>query len=110
MVERHVDGLSRISPFETGGLVLRRRGTEVAVALDACRSRPATVQCLIASLLIALLVSGCAIGNAGAIAGRVSAVEGGWILESYTVGLHVRPSVDDDLGLSLGFAKRTYVF
>jgi len=53
---------------------------------------------------------GCAVGSAGAIAGRVSLVEGGWVLEAYTVGGHIRTSLADDPGLGLGAAKRSYLF
>jgi hypothetical protein len=53
---------------------------------------------------------GCAIGPAGVIAGRVTFVQGGWLLETYTVGAHVRTALADDPGLSVGAAKRIYLF
>jgi hypothetical protein len=53
---------------------------------------------------------GCTIGPAGAIAGRVSFVQGGWVLEAYTLGAHIRTSLADDPGFGLGAAKRSYLF
>ena len=57
-----------------------------------------------------LLVAGCTVGSAGAIAGRVSFVQGGWVLETYTIGGHVRMALEDDPGFGLGAAKRSYLF
>ena len=59
-------------------------------------------------LLVAAALAGCAIGPVGAIAGRVTDIDGGWMLEVYTLGAHVRTG--DDPGVDLGAAKRTYLF
>ncbi|HEY7556171.1 MAG TPA: hypothetical protein VIH18_15325 [Candidatus Binatia bacterium] len=58
----------------------------------------------------AFVVAGCTIGPVGAIAGRVSLVQGGWVLETYTIGGHVRTALADDPGFGLGAAKRSYLF
>ena len=47
----------------------------------------------------AVLAVGCTIGPAGTIAGRVSFVQGGWVVESYTIGAHVRTALADDPGV-----------
>ncbi len=55
-----------------------------------------------------MALAGCSIGPAGTLAARVTPIEGGWILEAYTIGAHLR--VADDPGGTLGVAKRTYIF
>jgi hypothetical protein len=60
-------------------------------------------------LVVACLASGCAIGPAGTIAGRVSTVQGGWILETYVVGAHLRTGAAEP-GLGLGATKWIYIF
>src|SRR5205807_7341483 len=51
--------------------------------------------------------AGCSLGPAGALAGRVTSVEGGWLLEMYTVGAHVH--IEDDAGVTLGVGRRMYL-
>jgi hypothetical protein len=63
----------------------------------------------ILALSTAALLSGCAVGGTGVILGRVTPVSGGWVLETYTLGAHLR-TADGDRGLDLGAARRTYVF
>jgi len=58
----------------------------------------------------ASFVVGCTIGPVGAITGRVSFVQGGWVLETYTIGGHVRTALADDPGFGFGAAKRSYLF
>ncbi len=53
-------------------------------------------------------IGGCSIGPAGALAGRVTPIEGGFVLEAYTIGAHLR--VTDEPGGTVGLAKRTYLF
>ena len=60
--------------------------------------------------IVASFAMGCTVGSVGAIAGRVSLVEGGWVLETYTVGGHIRTSLADDPGFGFGAAKRSYLF
>jgi hypothetical protein len=57
-----------------------------------------------------VFVGGCTIGPAGTIVGRVSFVQGGWVMETYTIGGHVRTALADDPGFGFGAAKRTYLF
>ena len=67
-----------------------------------------TGQAIVVSLVLAIALGGCSIGPAGALAGRVTPIEGGFILEAYTIGAHLR--VSDESGATLGVAKRTYLF
>jgi hypothetical protein len=60
-------------------------------------------------LALAMLAAGCAVGRVGFIAARVTPVTGGWVMESYTIGAHVRTE-PGDLGLGLGSARRVHVF
>lgn len=55
------------------------------------------------------VVLGCAVGNKGMIAGKVSHYEGTSLMELYSIGLHARTRTDDS-GIHLGFSKRDYYF
>jgi len=66
--------------------------------------------CSLLLLSVLLVSTGCTIGPVGTIAGRVSLVEGGWVMETYTLGAHLRTTGADDPGFGLGAAKRTYLF
>jgi hypothetical protein len=56
------------------------------------------------------LMSGCAVNNFGSLAGSVRLVQGGWVMDIYTLGLHLRPVLTDDAGVTLGFSRRSSVF
>ncbi len=52
-------------------------------------------------------IVGCAVGNIGTLAGKVSHFEGTSLIELYSIGLHIRTRSDDS-GLHFGFSERDY--
>jgi hypothetical protein len=66
-------------------------------------------------LLLLLAVSspllvGCAVGNRGLVLAEVTPAQGGWVVDVYGLGALLRPALDDDPGLGIGFSRRSYLF
>ena len=60
-------------------------------------------------LLVTLVLSGCAIGNAGTLASKVERNGNVSTITMYSIGLHLRTRSDDS-GAHLGYSHRKYVF
>jgi hypothetical protein len=57
-----------------------------------------------------LLLVGCAVGNRGLVLAEVTPAQGGWVVDVYGLGALLRPALDDDSGLGIGFSRRSYLF
>src|ERR1700756_4407346 len=58
---------------------------------------------------LALAASSCSVDSYGLVAANVSAADGAVIVDVYSIGANLRTRADDP-GISLGAAKRSYVF
>jgi hypothetical protein len=55
------------------------------------------------------LLAGCAIDTLGTLGSRVTHAESAVVVDLYTLGAHLRTRADDR-GLTIGLARRSYVF
>jgi hypothetical protein len=63
----------------------------------------------VAAAAISGLLPGCAIDTLGTLGSRVTHAESAVVVDLYTVGAHLRTRADDR-GLTIGLARRSYVF
>jgi len=72
--------------------------------------RRTSITAIAVLLISALTTAGCAVGGVGFMAAKVTSARGAWVVDLHTFGVHVRPTIADDLGFSLGLSRRSYVF
>lgn len=61
------------------------------------------------AMCLVLVLSGCAVQNVGFLAAEVTKAKGSTVVDVYSVGVHLRTR-NDDPGLTIGAARRSYVF
>lgn len=60
------------------------------------------------SLLLPTALMGCSVGGYGLVMARVTHGRGAWVMDVYAAGAQIRPA-PDDLGISVGVGRRSYV-
>ena len=72
-------------------------------------AQPVTLSLLAFSVCAAQILSGCSVNNYGAIAAKVTAAEGSYVIDAFTIGASLRTRAHDP-GVSIGFDRRSYVY
>lgn len=70
----------------------------------SCQAMVAAAYCA-----VAVAASGCSIDSYGLVAANVTRADGALVVDVYSLGANLRTHADDP-GLTLGAAKRSYVF
>ncbi len=60
-------------------------------------------------MVMSWALGGCSIDNHGALAAKVTAAEGAYVVDTYAIGAALRTRADDP-GMSIGFDRRSYIF
>ena len=74
-----------------------------------CLAKPFRLSLLAFSACAMQILSGCSVDNYGAVVAKVTAAEGSYVIDAFTMGASLRTRADDP-GLSLGFDRRSYVY